>query len=76
MQHSGFLRIWRVDVMNGHASFNGAKSKPSRLILLVFEDAYTAVLILQWAVNFLMLQNIISIQYQSLITQTLTKPTS
>ena len=64
--------------MNGHTSFNGAESKPSRLILFVFEDAYTAVLILQWTVNFLLLQNTISIQYQSLIThtQTLTKPTS
>ena len=39
--------------MNGHPSFNGAKSKTSWLILLVFVDAYTAVLIFQWTVDFL-----------------------
>ena len=44
--------------MNGHSSFNGAESKPGRLVLLVFEDAYTAMLILQWTVNFLWLQKV------------------
>ena len=64
-QQSGFLRIWRVDIVNGHPSFNGAESKPSRLVLLVFEDAYTTMLILQWTVNFLSLQkNLITILIQ------------
>lgn len=52
-QLSGFLRIWRVDVVDGHPSLDGAEGKPSWLILLVFEDAYTAVLVLQRTVNFL-----------------------
>ena len=44
----------RVNVMYGYTSLDGPQSKPSRLVLLVLEDADTAVLVLEWTVNFLL----------------------
>ena len=46
-------RIGRVDVLNGNSAFNGAQSKAAGLSLLALEDADTAMLVLQRAVQFL-----------------------
>lgn len=42
--------------MNGDSAFNGAKGKPYGLVLFVFEDANTSMLVLQWTVNFLQMK--------------------
>ena len=47
-------RVLRVDVMDGHTSFNGPQSKPRWLVLLVLEDTGTAVLVLERTVDFLL----------------------
>ena len=39
-------RVGRVDVVNGDSAFNGAKGKSDGLVLFVFEDANTSMLVL------------------------------
>ena len=50
-------RVGRVDVVDGHSAFNGAQCKASRLVLLVFEDAHSPMLILERTVDFLQRQS-------------------
>ena len=40
--------------MDGHTAFNGPQSKPRWLVLLVFEDTGTAMLVLERTVDFLL----------------------
>lgn len=46
-------RVLGVDVVDGNPSLNGAQGKSCGLVLLVLEDAHTAMLVLQRTVNFL-----------------------
>lgn len=39
------LRIWRVDVVNGHSPLNTPKSKTRWLVLFVFKDSHTPMLL-------------------------------
>ena len=50
-------RVRRVDVVDGHSAFDGAQCKASWLVLLVFEDAHSSMLILERTVNFLQRQS-------------------
>ena len=47
-------RVLWVDVMDGHTPLNGPQSKPCWLVLLVLEDAGTAMLVLERTVDFLL----------------------
>jgi hypothetical protein len=42
-----FGRIWRVDVVNGSSPLNAPQSKTSRLVLFIFKNSHTLMLVLQ-----------------------------